>query len=433
MKIKEFIKNIKIKEIINYKWVKKGKDTLQKKACKSLVAFLLLMILCTILSRFADSLTIPVVKTDKPKIKVILDEVKVDGRIVKNREDKITILEGLKVDYVNVNIGSMIKEGDVLVELNIKDLQKKVDELNKSISNDQKTLSRAQEDYNKAIALNADTLNKALSEMNSAKKALEDYKLTGDRDEIMNKTLSSEYEMRKLAYEEVANSNDTVALDRILQDAIKLEEYNSDIAKIKPFLEAEGKVKSTQAGIVTNVFVENGGVTTDSIISLANEEFGFKFAGQIGKDKKNLIRQGQKVTVSLPSAGDIESLIIQSITASKENPEILDIEVVLPAGIGEIDDIGEIMIADKSKKFGTCVPIKALRADEDGGYYILTIIDKETVLGSEKVSKKMPVRIEKKDGEYVAVSEGSIARDEEVIISSNKKIEDGDRVRLETE
>lgn len=115
---------MKIKEIINYKWVKKGKDTLQKKACKGLVAFLLLIILCTILSRFADSLTIPVIKTDKPKTKVILDEVKVDGRIVKNREDKIAILEGLKVDYVNVNVNVayMIKVGDVLVELNIKDL-----------------------------------------------------------------------------------------------------------------------------------------------------------------------------------------------------------------------------------------------------------------------------------------------------------------------
>lgn len=437
MKIKEFIKNIKIKEIINYKWVKSGKDTLQKKACKLLIAFLLLMILCTTLSRFADSLTIPVVKTDKPKTRVILDEVKVDGRIVKNREDKITVLEGLKVDYVNVNIGSMIKEGDVLVELNIKDLQKKVDELNKSISTDQKTLSRAQEDYNKSIALKTDTLNRALSEMNSAKKALEDYKLTEEKDEIMNKTLASEYDMKKLTYEELASSNDTVELDRILQDtkdSIKLEEYNSDIAKIKPFLEAEGKIKSTQAGIVTNVFVENGGVTTDAIVSLANEESGFKFAAQIGKEKKNLIRQGQKVTVSLPSdGGNIEGLIIQSITASKENPEMLDIEVMLPTGIGEIDDIGEIMISDKSKKFGTCVPIKALRQDEDGSYYILTIIDKETVLGSEKVSKKIPVRIEKKDGEYAAVTEGSIARDEVFIISSNKKIEDGDRVRLETE
>ena len=436
MKIKEIIKNIKIKEIINYKWAKKGQDTLQKKACKALVAFLLIMILCTILSRFADSLTIPVIKTDKPKTKVILDEVKVDGRIVKNREDKVSILEGLKVDYVNVSIGSMVKEGDILVELNLKDLQKKVDELNKSISNDQKTLSRAQEDYNKAIDLKADTLNKSLSEMNSAKKALEDYKLTVDKDETVNQTLTSEYEMKKLAYEEVVNSNDTVGLDRTLQDvkdSVKLEEYNSDIEKIKPFLEAEGKIKSTQEGIVTNIFVENGGVTTDSIISLANVEAGFKFAGQIGKDKKSLIKQGQKVIVSLSSTGNIENLVIQSITANKENPEMLDIEVVLPAGVGEIDDIGEIMISNKSKKFGTCVPIKSLRQDEEGGYYVLTIIDKETVLGSEKVSRKVPVRIEKKDGEYAAVTEGSIARDEEVIISSNKKIEDGDRVRLEIE
>ena len=37
--------NEKIKKIINYKYVKKGKDTLQKKALKSLVAFLFVMII----------------------------------------------------------------------------------------------------------------------------------------------------------------------------------------------------------------------------------------------------------------------------------------------------------------------------------------------------------------------------------------------------
>ena len=52
-------KNEKIKKIINFKYIKKGKDTLQKKAVKALFAFLVLMIGCTMLSRAADSMTIP--------------------------------------------------------------------------------------------------------------------------------------------------------------------------------------------------------------------------------------------------------------------------------------------------------------------------------------------------------------------------------------
>ena len=65
-------KNEKIKKLINFKYVKKGKDTLQKKAVKILIVFLILMIGCTILSRVADSMTIPRVKVDNIKSKKVI-------------------------------------------------------------------------------------------------------------------------------------------------------------------------------------------------------------------------------------------------------------------------------------------------------------------------------------------------------------------------
>ena len=66
-------KKEKVKKIINFKYIKKGKDTLQKKAVKALLAFLVLMIGCTMLSRAADSMTIPRIKVDTPKSKTIVD------------------------------------------------------------------------------------------------------------------------------------------------------------------------------------------------------------------------------------------------------------------------------------------------------------------------------------------------------------------------
>ena len=110
-------KNEKIKKIINFKYIKKGKDTLQKKAVKALFAFLVLMIGCTMLSRAADSMTIPRIKVDTPKSKTIVDEVKAKGVVAKNREEKISVVEGLKIDYVNISVGSSIKVVDTLVEL----------------------------------------------------------------------------------------------------------------------------------------------------------------------------------------------------------------------------------------------------------------------------------------------------------------------------
>ena len=429
----------KIRKIINFEYVKKGKDTLQKKAVKYLGAFLLIMIGCTILSRFADSLTIPVIKTEKPKVKTMVDEVKASGRVVKNREEKISIIEGLKVEYINVSVGTLIKSGDVLVELNTEDLQKKIDELNENISRDEKTLARAQEDYNRAIASKNSNVAKVLEEMNKAKKALEDYQSLPEeeKDKVMEESLKSDYESKKSIYASaVEEANDTLDLDRNLQDvkdSLKLDEYYEELEKLQPLLDADGKVTSQKEGIVTSVFAENGGVTSDAIISIADKESGYKFVGQIESSKRTLVKQGQTVSLKLNSGDYVENLTIEAISKSDEGTDFLNVTVVLPTGIGEIDDMGEIIISSQAKKYSTCVPLAALRQGDNNNYYVLAVSEKETVLGTEKVARKYEVQIEKKDNEFAALKEGSFSRSEQVIISSNKNIEDGDRVRLETE
>lgn len=432
-------KNEKIKKIINFKYIKKGKDTLQKKAVKALFAFLVLMIGCTMLSRAADSMTIPRIKVDTPKSKTIVDEVKAKGVVAKNREEKISVVEGLKIDYVNISVGSSIKVGDTLVELDKDDLQAKVDEIKKNIEQEQKTLSRATEDYNKAINTKKKAVQTALNEMNTAKQALDNYNNLSEeeKDSMMEESLKADYESKKELYNSaVADSNDTVDLDRSLQDtkdSLKIEEYNKELAKLQPLLDASGKIVSEKEGIVTSVVAENGGVTTDTIASIADKNEGYKFVGEIDKSNRTLVKQGQTVALNLGSSGIIENLTIDSISKNDDNPDSLKVTVVLPVGIGEIDESGEIIVSSKSKKYGTCVPLAALRQGDGDSYYILVVTEKETVLGEELTAKKVDVKVEKRDGEYAAVSDGSLGRNDKIIIDSNKTVEDGDRVRLETE
>ena len=432
-------KNEKIKKIINFKYIKKGKDTLQKKAVKALFAFLVLMIGCTMLSRAADSMTIPRIKVDTPKSKTIVDEVKAKGVVAKNREEKISVVEGLKIDYVNISVGSSIKVGDTLVELDKDDLQAKVDEIKKNIEQEQKTLSRATEDYNKAIYTKKKAVQTALNEMNTAKQALDNYNNLSEeeKDSMMEESLKADYESKKELYNSaVADSNDTVDLDRSLQDtkdSLKIEEYNKELAKLQPLLDASGKIVSEKEGIVTSVVAENGGVTTDTIASIADKNEGYKFVGEIDKSNRTLVKQGQTVALNLGSSGIIENLTIDSISKNDDNPDTLKVTVVLPVGIGEIDESGEIIVSSKSKKYGTCVPLAALRQGDGDSYYILVVTEKETVLGEELTAKKVDVKVEKRDGEYAAVSDGSLGRNDKIIIDSNKTVEDGDRVRLEIE
>lgn len=432
-------KKEEIKKVINFKYVKKEKDNLQKKAVKALVAFLILMIGCTMLSRAADSMTIPRVKIDKPKTKTIVDEITAKGVVSKNREEKISVVEGLKINYVNISEGSIIKVGDTLVELDTEELEKKFNEIKENISQEQKTLTRATEDYNKAINAKKQAVQNALNEMNTAKKALDNYSNLSDeeKDPGIEESLYSDYQSKKSMYDAaVVESNDTVDLDRALQDtkdSLKIDEYNKELAKLKPLLDAGGKIASEKEGIVTSVIAENGAVTTDTIALIADKNEGYKFIGQIIKENRTSIKQGQAVAVNLGTYGIIENLTIDSISKNQDNADTLNVAVVLPVGIGEIDDSGEIIVSSKSKKYGTCVPLSALRQGEGSDYYVLVVTEKETVLGEELTAQKVDVKVEKRDGEYAAVTEGALGRNDKIIIDSNKAIKDGDRVRLETE
>lgn len=264
-------------------------------------AFLFIMVMCTMLSRAADSMTIPRVKVDKPKAKTIVDELKAEGRVIKNREEKITTIEDLKVDYVNVSVGSSIKVGDTLIEIDTTDLEAKVNEIKENIAKGQKTLTRETEDYNREIANKKQAVQNALNEMNQAKQNLDNYSNLSDEEKetSIEEELYADYQSKKSIYDQaVTDSKNTVDLDRSLQDtkdSLQIDKYNKELEKLQPLLDASGKIVSEKDGIVTSVFVENGGTTSDVIMSIADRNSGYKFVGQVEKSNRTSVKQGQNV------------------------------------------------------------------------------------------------------------------------------------------
>lgn len=425
--IKDKLKNIKFNKILNYEISKKEKTSLQEKAIKGLGVFLFIMLLCTMLSRAANTLTIPVVSVSDVNSKAISDEVSAQGMVVKNREKKIKVIEDLKVNNVNVNIGSNIKKGQVLVELDLDDIKEKVDKLNKDIEKEERIINRAQEDYNRAVEeknnnqeqQNSDSKNKSDQEKSTEGKSTEE--TSGADEQILQ-------------------------LKRALEDAkdnSKLDEYNKKLSKLKPYLDSNGKVKSDLEGIVTSIFVENGGVTKDALLAVADKEKGYKFIAQLESDKSKSAKQDQKVKVLIDDK-TIKDLTIESVAESTGavqgkgqtegiggtgNKGMLDVTVNLPVNAGKINDAGKMILSDNSQSYSSCVPISSLR-QEDNKYYVLIADEEKTVLGKELVAKKLKVKIIKKDSSFAAI-EGMSSKDTKIIIDSNKKVEDGDKVRVE--
>lgn len=431
---------MKIKEIIKYQWKSKPNKTLQQKALKLLTYFLVLMVILTILSRFADSLLIPIVKVETSKGMTITHEVEVDGSITQNREEGIAVVENLKVSYVNVYPGSEIKAGDTLFETDLTDLKSQIQQIESQISEKEKNLSRATEDYNLAVSRQDKIISDALAAYKEAEALVNKYNNASEEEKqsLDKESIEYDYNLKKSAYDQATNdkSNNLLAEKRTLEDikeASNTDELKKKLESLKKIEGAEGKIVSEKEGVITNVAVTIGDVTSGgSAVYLADNESGYKFVAELSKDLKKYAKQGQSVVLKIGSSNnEIGNLTIYSI--SKSESDNYNISVILPVGIGEIGDLGKLTLSSNSKKYQVCVPLEALHQEGQDKYYILVVGEEDTILGTEKVAVRVDVSIADKNDTYAALTEGTISNSQKIIVSSNKTIKEGDRVRLEEE
>lgn len=422
--------------MINYEWNKKSEDKSQERIIKILVYFIIFMIVCTIISRFADSLTVPIVETEKVTSASINHDITASGVISANNQEGIFSTEGITITSINVQRGKYVKNGDVLFTLNKEEIEEKISSLESELSNKEKTLSRAIEDYNIALSKEDKNIQKALETMENSKKELDEF---NENSLLSKEELNNAYEENKNAYEEAINNKDSnlISYKRAVEDANydkEKEKLIKNINELKELLNNDGKVIANNEGTVTNILLTEGQQTTNEpVLLLADKKSGYKVVAQISTDYEKDISLDQKITLNiLDNNEQIEEAVINAISRNEENEHMLDITVILPEGVGEIGKSATLEISNNTERYSSCVPLSALHSDGDK-YYVLMFEEKETVLGTENVAKRADITIKDKDGMYAALDENIILTSDEVITSSNKNINDGDRVRKEEE
>ena len=397
--------------------IKEGK---KYKAISTIIYFLIIMFILTLLSRFSDSLTVPRVTTGKPQDGVINHEITGFGVIYESKSHNVTSLDGITIESINVKPGDEVKVGEVLLTLNISNIETLLKEAENEISKLNLTYKRAVEDYNIALKKFDKNIELAKKEMDLAKENKEE--------------MQSIYEEKKSSYEELLNSKEEGLLPykRAIEDSQNID--TTDLTKrvevLKKLKDNEGNIKSEIDGYVIRVNVEVGSLTTQtSLIDLSDKNSENKIAFQISKADSKLIEGTEKVDVKIDNGKtSITDLKIESIKVNSENPEMKDITISLPRGQGKIGEYGEIIIHGKSKNYDVIVPLEAIHQDSKS-YYVLVIGKKNTILGVQQIASKVSVTISDKNGLNAALEDSILSPDDEIILTSNKSIGDGDRVR----
>ena len=415
-----------MKNIINYKINSKVRK--KYKAISTIIYFLIIMLILTLLSRFSDSLTVPRVTTGKPQDGVISHEITGAGVIYQSKSINVTTLEGITIESINVKLGDEVKKGQVLLKLNISNIETLLKETENEISKSSLAYERAVEDYNIALKKVNRNIVTAKKDMDLAKS---NYDLAGEENK---KEMRSIYEEKKASYEEILNSKDESLLSykRAMEDSKNADTtiLTKKADKLRELKSNEGNIKSEINGCVTKINVEEGAMTSQtSLIDLADSNSENKVTIQVSSDYASFIEGTENAEAKINNGKtNITDLEIETIKVNSENHEMTDITINLPVGQGKVGEYCEVIIPGESKIYDVVVPLEAIHQDNKS-YYVLVIGKKNTILGVEQIASKVNVKILDKNGLKVALEESILSPDDEIILTSNKSIGDGDRVR----
>ena len=223
-------------------------------------------------------------------------------------------------------------------------------------------------------------------------------------------------------------SDSTLAVGEITVEQMELQ-----LEKLERLLEADGRICAPSDGLITEIAVNIGERTADTpAVRMADLTKGYRFTAELTKEQETYIGAGDEVTLTDSRRNQLEQLAVESVAADGENEGVYEISVPLPDDTLELGAAAVLDYSSPSQTYAICVPLAALHLDERNQPYVLTYDEQDSVLGKELRARKVSVNILDQNESYAALADGSISSQDEVIVSADKAVDDGSRIRLES-
>lgn len=240
----------------------------------------------------------------------------------------------------------------------------------------------------------------------------------------------------------IGNADSLRDADRKLEDAqmpgradstmeiyeMQLESMKKEIEKYREIYKEDGKVASDRAATVTKVNLTVGERTVDgAAVVCADKEVPYQFETLIAKEQKKYVNQGDTVTLSTPEGKSELAINYLEEDVSGAYRAV----VYLPQGKGTLGMSGTLTKAEVSESFECCIPVNALHKDVMGErYYIYLVGERDGILGKERYVEMRYVKVVDVNDSYAALENGAVAKDEEIIVGSDKEVENNIVVRM---
>lgn len=266
----------------------------------------------------------------------------------------------------------------------------------------------------------AETEKQLIANVNAARKAYEDAALAANEAAV-----TTARAVQQAGIPDASNSSDRM-------NEITYEQMELTLAKLEKLKAADGKVMAPADGVITKISIMTGEKTTDTTaILMADLSKGLCFEGEITKDQQQYIGTGDFVTLTGSTKKQrLEEIPVESVRADEANTELYHVTVQLPESVFQIGAAATLECAKKSEAYPLCVPLSALHLDEKNQTYVLVTGEYDSIMGTELRARKVAVTVLEKNESYAALAEGTLTASQKVIVSSDKAVDAGSRVRM---
>lgn len=426
---------------------------------KGLKLFLGAMVLFTLLSRAVYQQGRAVVSTAAPTSGTVEHTVRVTGKTVQEQEAAVVTQPGLLVGAVRVSEGQQVQAGDVLFCLDLDNLEEAITaqsrELRKQRLSVQESYSQnsaqarrqslaraqAQENYDTAVSGAEAALERAEQAVAKAQGALDAL----PPGEIPEQSLLDAADQAQRNFEQALDDLDnaqriygqaleTANLPEAVSNGgrigqITYDQLEEKLQKLEAIRDAQGQVLAPADGVVTACYVRTGQLTGDTAaVLIADSSQGWKFTATVTQEQSQYIGTGDKVTLVLESTGKEYRDLPVTAFSPQEDGGTLTVSVPaqgIPLGAGM-----ELRFTKRSQAYNCCVPLTALHMDAQNRPYVLTVETVNTVLGAQTQAVKTAVTVLDQNDKMAALEGGGLT-DRQVIVSADRAVDDGSRVRAE--
>lgn len=213
---------------------------------------------------------------------------------------------------------------------------------------------------------------------------------------------------------------------RVVESAAQALDYARFTFAQTSALQNGGVVRATFGGTILSCDLTPGKASTAGISGMEVALGDALFQFTVSAKQAERISLGDSVLIYRDSKQEKQPLEVVSLSTPDADGKV----TVRCGGGGEGRAIGseqDWKLKKQSGQYDTCVPLEALRQGGSNDYYVLVLQEKQTILGTQLMAKRVSVELLAHDGSHAAV-EGELTREDKLITACSKEIKDGDLV-----